>query len=87
MGELVNLKRFFDGAANDGSTGDLAVIYYRGSEQIKPAGHYLLTSVSAYDPNLASSAVSCTALAELFGQSLGAAAPAPGPDAPAGRRR
>jgi hypothetical protein len=72
LARLVNIKSFLDATATAGGASDLVVVYYQGAEVIDTDGHYLLTSVSAHNSNLQSSAVSAGSLAGLFGETLGA---------------
>ena len=70
--QLINIKAFLDATATDGGASDLVVVYYQGGEVIGTDGHFLLTSVSAHNPNMQSSAVSCGFLSEIFEETLGA---------------
>jgi hypothetical protein len=66
--QLINIQIAIRGAASLDAGNDVVLLYYRGAEEVdaKSKQFYLLSSDSAYDPDLKSSGISGAELADIF---------------------
>lgn len=70
--QLCLIKKTIDLLATEGSANDVVMVYFEGGETVAREGHFFLTSVAEYDPELQRSAITCNGLSSIFSETLGA---------------